>query len=347
MSQGLNTIPKLLIVDDDPESLEQMLEWLSLRKAVLYQARSGEQALKILKRRAIDVVVTDWQLPGLSGIELVQGLRTDGFKGPLLICTGFMLNAEHLQAAFEAGANDYLRKPVNSVEFNARLDKSLQLFAQQQELERYSQSQQKLVRLMADQLGTDLQRLLQVQEIENLDHQKPTAYQLESNLLTRRLQQRFYKLMDWSRYRFALPEPDIQLFDVRKLIKSVKQSFGPLSERIELNGGTGLVLKSEPELLRRILQQLVDNALTHTSGTVMLKVSRQENSLRFAVLDEGTELTEGDLDRLSQGQTAALGLSICHDLLGVLGARLIASKRRGSAGQIGNLGSQFVFEISL
>ena len=121
MPNSFHSLRNILLVDDNPNHLEQMLEWLSSRHFNLLQAKNGEQALTILNKRNVELVISDWQLPGVSGVELFSQLRAHGFKGPLLICTGFMLAPEHLQQAFNAGANDYLRKPMNKVEFNACL----------------------------------------------------------------------------------------------------------------------------------------------------------------------------------------------------------------------------------
>ncbi|MGV3524582.1 MAG: hybrid sensor histidine kinase/response regulator [Candidatus Sericytochromatia bacterium] len=334
-----NLLPKslhLLVVEDDPDNLAQMLDWLTPRGATLLQARHAEQALKILRSKPVDAVISDWQLPGLSGLELIRSLRDSDFKGPLLICTGLMLDAEHLQQAFEAGASDYLRKPLNVVEFNARLDKSLQLFAQQAALEQLNHSQTELMNLMNDQLGTGLQRLLQWQELEM--GASGADYQHERYATTRQMQQRFHQLVSWSRYRFSSMPSASQHFEVRQLFKSVQQRFAA-SDRLQISGGTGAYLCSDSERLQRVLIQLVDNALTHTSGGVMLKLSTQDKRLRLAVLDEGENLSEGDLARLESGQVFGLGLRICHDLLSLLGTRLICQKRRGA------VGSQFYFEL--
>lgn len=332
--------PHLLAVDDDADNLAEMLEWLGERSVNLYQARSGEQALKILARQPIQAVISDWQLPGLSGIDLVTELRAQGFKGPLLICTGLMLDAEHLRQAFAAGASDYLRKPLNPVEFVARLDKSLQLYAQQNALESFSQSQTRLLSLMNGQIGVNLQRMIQLQEVLHLEAAEPEAPRSEPHQLGLQLQERFHKLMSWSRYRFAYTETNPQPIDIRQLFKSSRQAFGALAERIDLSGGTGIEVIYDPDILQRILRQLLDNALRHTSGPVCLRLS-QPNArwLRIEVLDEGESLSEGDLERLLHGQNAGLGLSICQDLLGLLGSSLQARRRRSRQG------SQFYFEL--
>lgn len=328
----------ILIVDDEPQNLAQVSELLSPRQAVLFLARSGEQALKILRKKPIDVVISDWVLPGLSGIELVKHLRASGFKGPLLIFTGSMLDAEHLQLAFDAGANDYLRKPLNHVEFNARLDKSLQLYAQQAALESFNASQHKLMSLMTQQLGTEILRLSQIQELEGPSAQA-TPYQLQRQDSIERMRGRFQNLMAWSRYRFGLGRIEAHRFEVRLLFKSLESHFADQAWRLRLKGGSGVQVLSHLDLLQRVLLQLADNALRYTGGTVTLRCSAQAPLLLIEVLDEG-ELSEGELDRLAGEQENGLGLSICHDLLALLGSRLQARKRPQG-------GSCFYFELLL
>ena len=134
IANSLNRSTNILIVDDDIEQLAEMVSWLEHRKGKLYQARSSEQAQKILSSQWIDAVITDWQLPKMSGLALIRYLREENFKGPLLLCTGMMLSPQHLQEAFDAGANDYLRKPMNKVELNARFTSALQLYQQREAL---------------------------------------------------------------------------------------------------------------------------------------------------------------------------------------------------------------------
>lgn len=328
--------PHLLIVDDEPDNLQQLMDWLNPRQAILFQARSGEQALKVLKQTPIDAVISDWQLPGLSGLELVQHLRQTGFKGPLLIVTGFMLDAEHLQAAFAAGANDYLRKPLNAVEFNARLDKSLLLYQQQYALERFNFSQNKLMELMTEHMGSEIQRLMLLQNMERATALSE-AQQTQRQNSTQQLEAQFQKLMTWSRYRFALSRIAIQHFEVRQLFKSLEKHFPSDSWRLHLKGGTGVFLQSNLDLLQRVLQQLVDNALRYSAEHVTLKCSVQGQVIRLEVADRG-HLSEGQLERLVDDQNCGLGLRICHDLLVLLGSKLQAQKR--SQG-----GSRFYFEL--
>ncbi len=351
--------PRILIVDDDAEQLSQMVDWLHERDGDLYQARSSEQALKILNQQWVDAVITDWQLPEMSGIDLIRQLRSSEFRGPLLICTGMMLSPEHLRQAFEYGANDYLRKPLNGVELNARLDNSLQLYAHRETLRLFNQSQSHFIQYLSQHLGQGLQQLLQLQtlasfkaqsenglSIQTSGSQSPVNQNLASqgkdHQLTQSLVKDFHKLMLWARYRFSLRHVQFRRFELKQLLKSLESSFSAESQRLVLRGGRELYLYSDPDILQRILTQLLDNAFKYTPGKVTLKVSQEAQELRLAVIDEGlsenTTLSEGELERLTHIEHAGLGLHICHELLALLGSQLQA--RQTSQG-----GSQFYFDL--
>lgn len=331
--------PQVLIVDDDPEQLAQMADWLHERDGDLYQARSSEQALRILKQQWVDAVITDWQLPEMSGIDLIRDLRSSAFRGPLLICTGMMLSPEHLRQAFEYGANDYLRKPLNGVELNARLDNSLQLYAHRETLRLFNQSQRHFINYLSQHLGQGFQNLLQLQTLSAFKRPQPEPQMPDRELKqTQDLVKEFQKLMLWARYRFALNHVQFRRFELRQLLKSLESTFVSESQRLILRGGKDLFLYSDPDILQRILTQLLDNAFKYTSGKVTLKVSNESQQLRLTVLDEGSRLSEGELERLTHIENTGLGLHIVHDLLELLGSRLQA--RQTSQG-----GSQFYFEL--
>lgn len=329
----MHTSPHILIVDDDLDHLEQMLGYLAQRQTQLFQARHVEQAKKILGKRRIDAIITDWQMPDASGLALVKHLRQSGFEGPLLICTGMMLSDQHLQAAFEAGANDYLRKPLNAVELNARLDHALERFAHQTMLRLYNQSQQRFIHYLGSHLGADL---MELQRKHNLkDGVDPESHDFINHMVDD-----FHQLMDWGRFRFNLPTLEPRCFAVKALLKNLETRFSAHQTRLSFRGGRQQELCSNPELLLRVLTQLIENACEHTSGQVLIEVTALEDTLRFSVSDEDTELNEGQIERLLDGREGGLGLLVVHDVLNLLNSQLQARRRRRG-------GNQFFFDMAL
>ena len=86
-------------------------------------AVDGNDALRLLKEKPADIIVSDWDMPGMTGAELCRRLRSGGDEAPytyFILMTGFD-DREHLLDGMAAGADDYQRKPVNLDELEARL----------------------------------------------------------------------------------------------------------------------------------------------------------------------------------------------------------------------------------
>lgn len=122
---------KVLIVDDEPENIKTIAEMLEREHPEyrLYQATTGQTALEIAKDHKTDLVISDWQMPGMSGIELTKALKSDPDTHhiPVIIVTGVMLTPADLEIALAAGAHDYMRKPVDAVELSARTHSALRI----------------------------------------------------------------------------------------------------------------------------------------------------------------------------------------------------------------------------
>lgn len=121
-----NTTSKtILVVDDDPQNRLIAVEHLMHANASykVLSAPSGEIALSLLKRHEVDLVLLDWEMPGLSGIEVLHQLKANEITAslPVVMYTGIMTAAKSLQEALDAGADDFLRKPADPTELRARV----------------------------------------------------------------------------------------------------------------------------------------------------------------------------------------------------------------------------------
>ncbi len=111
---------RLLLADDDPK-LRQFLELeLSEEGYAVQSAASGMEALLEIRQEKPELVILDWMLPDLSGVEVCQRLRSTGLGMPVLMRTGRDAVADRVEA-LDAGADDYLVKPFSIEELLARL----------------------------------------------------------------------------------------------------------------------------------------------------------------------------------------------------------------------------------
>ena len=124
----------ILIVDDLVENLQVIVSIFEQNRPdlVIYQANSGEMGLELALKMLPDIILTDWDMPGSSGIDLILELKKHKATRdiPVIMATGIMLSPENLREALEAGAIDFLTRPINDVELLARTHSALLLSEQ-------------------------------------------------------------------------------------------------------------------------------------------------------------------------------------------------------------------------
>ncbi|HZK82036.1 MAG TPA: response regulator, partial [Humisphaera sp.] len=112
---------RVLVVDDDEISLELIGANLRKRGYDVDTAADGREALEILANRAHRVVISDWEMPNVSGPELCESIRAGDFGGYIytILLTG-RGNSDSI-AGFNAGADDFITKPVDPDQLAARV----------------------------------------------------------------------------------------------------------------------------------------------------------------------------------------------------------------------------------
>lgn len=113
---------RVLIVDDDPGSLATLAEFLNPWGLQVITLKKPEQFWEMLMITSPNLVVLDWEMPKVSGLDLCKVIRQDSQWGnlPILVVTAHT-DAESLQQAFAAGADDFITKPVLGPELVTRV----------------------------------------------------------------------------------------------------------------------------------------------------------------------------------------------------------------------------------
>lgn len=111
---------KILLVEDEPDISVIISEWLKNEHHVVELVETGDDALDRLKFYKFDIVILDWMLPGLSGIEVCKAYRAAGGMTPILLLTA-KKHVDEKEQGLDAGADDYLTKPFEMKELSARI----------------------------------------------------------------------------------------------------------------------------------------------------------------------------------------------------------------------------------
>jgi len=109
---------RILIVDDDPYFLRVLSRILTGENFQVKTAEGAGQATQVLKENAFDVVISDLRLPDGDGLSILQEVRKAGREVPVVILTAYGEVDSYLEA-MNAGATEYLNKPVKSEELLA------------------------------------------------------------------------------------------------------------------------------------------------------------------------------------------------------------------------------------
>jgi len=114
----------ILIVDDETSICEILGQFLQKKGYTVTTAESAENALNLMSAIAVDLVVTDIKMPGLSGVELLRKIKDKYSTIPVLITTGFPTLDSAIDA-LKSGASDYLTKPFHLEEISEKVKKAL------------------------------------------------------------------------------------------------------------------------------------------------------------------------------------------------------------------------------
>jgi two-component system KDP operon response regulator KdpE len=111
-----------LIVDDDPRFLRVLHLALSSYGYDVTDAADGKEALDAIANEAPDLMVLDWQMPGMDGLQTCRLLRLSSAM-PVIMISGNRSNSH--EGALNGGANDYLAKPFSINDLLTRIETSL------------------------------------------------------------------------------------------------------------------------------------------------------------------------------------------------------------------------------
>ncbi|MGH7775066.1 MAG: response regulator [Candidatus Binatia bacterium] len=144
---------KILIVDDDPFNLDLLEQELADQGYTLERAGDGEEALEKVESFLPDVILLDYMMPKMNGIEVVKHLRQDEkYKGLPVILLTAKGSQEDKARGLDAGADDYVVKPFEPTELLARVRSMMRIKQMHDSLEEWNRTLEEKVRQQVEEI---------------------------------------------------------------------------------------------------------------------------------------------------------------------------------------------------
>ncbi|MDP5016318.1 hybrid sensor histidine kinase/response regulator [Anabaena sp. UHCC 0187] len=279
----MKKLNSVLVVDDEPDNFDVIEALLINEKYELNYASNGSKALERMNMIQPDLILLDVMMPELNGIEVCQIIKANLKWQHIPIIMVTALNSkEDLAMCLAAGADDFVSKPVNKTELQARIRSMLRLKQQYDALEELTKLREDMVNMIVHDLRNPLANILLCAEILQLPNIPHTAYQPKLEQIVFGVQQ-LQSMIDtllWTAKlesgQMTLNRQDVDLYYV---CISVLKDFQLLTtqKNIQLIGDLpepGHFVSLDIAVFRRVLDNLISNALKFSpnNSQVMLRV---------------------------------------------------------------------------
>jgi two-component system, sensor histidine kinase and response regulator len=360
------TRPTLLVVDDEVINIDILIEALGDDYAVRV-ATDGAAALQSVAKALPDLILLDVMMPGMDGFEVCRRLKDDSSTReiPIIFLTALNETADKVKG-FSVGSVDYVTKPFQLEEIHARVEAHLELRRRRHELQQsYDRLRElealrdSLVHMIVHDMRSPLSVILGNLELAQIQPLPQTVAEFIDNALqnTETLLTMISTLLDISKMEAGQMTLEYSSVDLEALTGEVIRMVAPLKGRRRL--AIALREKMEPlrcdaELIRRVLQNLIVNAIKFTdekTGVVTLLLeSGADGKVHLSVVDNGQgiplEYRERVFDKFCQVMarkegnrySTGLGLTFCKLAVEAHGGRI------GLDSEVGK-GSVFRFEL--
>jgi len=280
--------PRILVVDDDPVNLRVMTNILSEDEYEVETVTSGEEVLKLLQSKEWDLIISDVMMPNMSGYELTRSIRKKFSISelPVLLLTA-RDRTEDIYTGFLAGANDYVIKPVDAIELNARVRALAELQVS-----------------IKERLGMEAAWLQAQIRPHFLLNTLNAIVSLSEQDLTRmtRLLEKFSHYLQSSFYLKAVDKLVPLKFEldlVESYLYIEKERFGDrLNIKWEIDEVEGVMI---PPLS---IQTLVENAVNHgvlkrsEGGLITIRIRKKDGYTEFSIIDDGVGMDEDKIKQI-------------------------------------------------
>lgn len=317
-------VPVILIIDDNPTNLGILFELLDARGFEILTATTGESGLKRAEHVQPDLILLDVMMPGIDGFETCRRLKAQEATRQIPVIFMTALNdTKHKVTGFDAGAVDYVTKPIQAKEVLARIHTHLTMHRLQNELQTRNQEltaalererelntlKSRFISLASHELRTPLSTIhVSADLLQRYGGRMPEEKRGHELSLIKATVKRMTGLLDEvltaAKAGAGGFECHPERIDVRDCCQRIIDQFAGVSAHTHTlvfsAQGDDFRAMLDPRLLEQILSNLLSNAIKYSpdGGKILIVLERQPERLTLRVADEGIGISEADQQRL-------------------------------------------------
>ena len=300
---GMGNKQVVLVVDDEPANFDVIEILLFKERYELHHKDNGADAIASLVEINPDIILLDVMMPDMDGIEVCQHLKSNRQWQhiPVIIVTA-LSDKEDLARCLDAGADDFISKPINSIELRARVRSMLRIKSQYDHIQATIMLREEMMQTIVHDLRNPLIGLvLGCDSLKSLD--LPDRAQKRVNQIGKTIEQ-MRSLVDDILTIGRIEANKLILnrtkFDITELAKSAIADFETLatSNQIQLLGEfttEPAYISGDMHLIRRVLDNLIDNAIKFSpqQSSIILRIKclpknpDRQDLIKIEVIDCG------------------------------------------------------------
>ncbi|OJJ17270.1 hypothetical protein BKI52_31710 [marine bacterium AO1-C] len=316
---------RILVADDQPGNLDTIIKYLEDSSSMysILNATNGRIACKVAEKKLPDLIIMDWEMPVMSGIEAIRYLKAQETTKdiPIIMATGVMLSPAHLKVALDAGAIDYIRKPIERTELLSRINSILKLadsykkIKQQNEDIQYTnkkllalnQEKNQLIHVVAHDLKVPLSHISSLISIidpgsGNLTEQQSKFLEI-IGLSADRLIKLINNILDIDAIESNKAKLNLEAFNLGEILQEVSDEFIFLAaqKNIEIindiHPGIALVDKIH---IAQIFENLLSNSVKFSpkNSKIYVRCHNMGEKVRVEVQDQGVGILPEEMSQL-------------------------------------------------
>lgn len=318
----------ILVVDDNKENLKVVSNFLKAEGYQIALSLNADDARNILEENKIDLILLDVMMPGTDGFTLCRQLKKDNRlkEIPVIFLTA-KTETSDLVEGFNSGGVDYITKPFQKEELIARVNNHValadarnEIMKQAEQIRRINRTKDRLYSVIAHDIKSpfaNISMLISTLAEGYIDAGSEEYEEILQNInsSTQETYSLLLNLLQWTRSQTGDLEVSPEPISLEELTTNTLRFLEPQAAKkeikLEQNVQEGLVIDADQNMMKSVLQNLVNNAIKFTKpgGKIEINALEKDNKVLIDVKDNGIGISQANMKKLfvDEGQVTTRG----------------------------------------